>query len=391
MFTLRPYQLEMKRGIYREIKAKHRRILACSATGTGKTELAGAIIADLLSRQGWSLFVVDRLELCEQTATRFLDRYGFPSAVAQGNHPLTDPTAPIQVGTWQTLTRRREWLLSWIARAPGVVLIWWDEAHEGMWTAFADWLLEQTAGNPKVIHVGLTATPERTKRTEGMADVCDAIVAGILPGEAMEASPPYLKLDRYVDVPLEGVDLDAIKIKMGDYDEDALAVAMSQPATIATAVNAYLTHAAGRVCIAYAVNVRHAQRPQPQPTPAAGVGSAGAVDAQDGLSEVKTGAWAGSTASVSPVAGATWRWAPGLSLNRAAAGHSGACHPATTPCSEAIIAVHTPLTCIRPTTISKTPPACITRRAWRRAKAKTRNARWTPRAASRNGMPRPRL
>lgn len=257
MFALRPYQVELKRALYRHIREGKRRVLACSATGTGKTEFAGAVTADLLSKGGRSLFVVDRKELCDQTAKRFLKRYNFPSAVCQGDHPLSDPTAPIQVGTWQTLTRRREWLMQWLDAAPGTVLVFWDEAHETMWTNFADWLLQQTATRPNVIHVGLTATPDRLKRSEGMADVCDSLASGLLPGQAMEQN--FLVWDRYVDVPLTGVDLTALKIKTGDYDEAQLADLMSQPATILTAVNAYQTHAADRTAIAYCVNVKHAQ------------------------------------------------------------------------------------------------------------------------------------
>lgn len=259
-FELRPYQVRMRRDLYKAIREGRRVVGAFSATGTGKTEFAGAVIADLLSRGGRSLFIVDRLELCEQTAERFSMRYGFPSSVCQGSHPLFRPAAPIQVGTWQTLTRRREWLLGWLNSDEASTLIWWDEAHETGWTSFADWFLEETKARPKTTHVMLTATPERMKPTEGMGDICDAMVVGLTTREAMECDPPFLVWDRYVDVPLEGVDLDAVKIdaKTGDYDEDELGEIMSAGPTVRTAVRSYIGNAGDRIGIVYAVTVRHA-------------------------------------------------------------------------------------------------------------------------------------
>lgn len=61
------------------------------------------------------------------------------------------------------------------------------------------------------------------------------------------------------------------------------------------------------------VRIRHTQRPQPQLTPAGGVSAAGAVGAQDAQSRAETGAWAGSTAPVSPVVDPTWS-SPSVSL-----------------------------------------------------------------------------
>lgn len=256
-FTLRLYQSTAIRDTYRLFRAGKRRVLLAAATGTGKTEMAGQKIADLLSRGGRCLFVVDRLELCDQTARRFIDRFGFPSAVCQGDHELSNPEAPVQVATWQTLTRRRKWLETWMAERPGSsVLIIWDEAHETAWTTFArEYLLPKTAERKDVYHIMLTATPYRLSKTEGMGDICDDIVSCLTPGQAMAQG--FLVHDRYLPVPLEA-DLDTLPIQAGDFEQSALASIMASAPSIAAAVQAWERHTRGRQTIAYAVNVMHA-------------------------------------------------------------------------------------------------------------------------------------
>src|SRR6516165_10537367 len=49
-----------------------------------------------------------------------------------------------------------------------------------------------------------------------------------------------------------------------------------------------------------------------------------------------------------------------------------------------------PVTSSRPTQIGMAPPILVTRRAWRRKKAKARIATWKPNDTSRNGTPKPR-
>src|SRR5680860_678585 len=71
--------------------------------------------------------------------------------------------------------------------------------------------------------------------------------------------------------------------------------------------------------------------------------------------------------------------------------HNGVCQFAMRTCKSAIMDAQRPVTCMTPTTIRSTPPTCITVWAWRRATPKTLKARWTPRAANKNGSPRPKL
>ena len=253
-FHLYPHQLEQRRGIYSAIRSGARRVLACAATGTGKTELAGAIVADLLTRGGRSLFVVDRIQLAEQTYERFARRFGFPASILQGKHPLFREDAPVQIATHQTLTRRRPWLESWI-RHDKTVLIWWDEAHESAWCSFADWFRELTAGMPNVIHIYLTATPDMSDPTRGFADITDAIVPGLTPGAAMDAG--YLVRDRYIEVPL-CADLGSVRIRGNDYDDTDLGTTMSSTSSIDALISAWLDNCPDRQTIAYGANVSHA-------------------------------------------------------------------------------------------------------------------------------------
>ncbi len=245
MFTLRPYQQQVISGVYRKIRSQRKRILLFAATGAGKTILASKIAYDAVSRGKRLLFIVHREILIGQTWDKFQKfelECGFIKAGYQENRD-----APVQIASVQTLPRR-EW---WREYKADVVIL--DECHL---TAFSSVVGEMMS---KVwresIYIGLTATPFRLSKTEGMGDVFTDLVCAPMPYELIEAG--FLVKPSYYS--LEQPDLDEVKTKNGEFDSKGLSLACDRPELIEATVKDWLRLAYGRRTIAFAVNVKHAK------------------------------------------------------------------------------------------------------------------------------------
>ena len=84
----------------------HRRPVLQLPTGSGKTRVAAEIILGSLRREGRAIFVVPRLSLIEQTLAAFEREGIWNVGVIQGAHYRTNPDAPVQIASAQTLARR---------------------------------------------------------------------------------------------------------------------------------------------------------------------------------------------------------------------------------------------------------------------------------------------
>ncbi len=112
--TLRPYQIQVIRGVYNQIRQGIKRILVFAPTGAGKTIISAQIIAHAASRGKRILFVVHRSVLIEQTY-RKLTQFGLSTNIGfikAGYPEIRD--APVQIASVQTLAKREWW------RADGV-------------------------------------------------------------------------------------------------------------------------------------------------------------------------------------------------------------------------------------------------------------------------------
>lgn len=170
---LRPYQhrtLERARDAYRR---GARRILVVSPTGSGKTAMGSAFVDSAVERGNRVLWLAHRRELIAQASER-LDTVGCTRhGVILAGHPRVRPTAPIQVASIQTLHARRE--------RPPADLVVWDEAHHAAAATYGD----VRAAYPHAVHLGLTATPERSDGAP-MGDSFDALVEGATIAELIE-------------------------------------------------------------------------------------------------------------------------------------------------------------------------------------------------------------
>lgn len=142
--TPRPFQVSTRERLRDGRAAGHRCQMVCSPTGSGKTILAMYLIDECLKRGRRAIFVADRITLIEQTSAT-ASRLGLVEhGVIQGHHHKEDFSLPFQIGSAQTLARRK-----W----PPADLIIIDEAH----TQLKSWTDHIEKVDATVI--GLSATP----------------------------------------------------------------------------------------------------------------------------------------------------------------------------------------------------------------------------------------
>ncbi len=243
--ALRPYQHQVVTEVYAHIRSGIKRILVVAPTGAGKTVIASQIVADAASRQRRVLFVVHRDILIAQTYDK-LSSFGVECGFIKAGWQ-EQRQARVQIASVQTLLQR-DW---WAEFAADVVLL--DEAHIVAWSAIVQGMMAQIY--PQAIYVGLTATPWRLRKRQGMGDIFQALVSAPMPHELIDHG--FLVKPAYFGVPEP--DLDGVKTVAGDFDEGELAIACDRPELIKQLVAEWKRLAWGRRTIAFAVNVQHSQ------------------------------------------------------------------------------------------------------------------------------------
>lgn len=156
--NLRDYQADAVEALRDGIRRKLRRQILCATTGAGKTLTSAHVLREAADKGSYTLFIVDRLALIDQTSAVF-DEYGIRHGVVQGEHPRWEPHENVQVCSAQTLAKRA------LPRDPALIIV--DECHVA-YKATRDFI----RNNPQAVVIGLTATPF----TKGMGRDWDGIV-----------------------------------------------------------------------------------------------------------------------------------------------------------------------------------------------------------------------
>jgi DNA repair protein RadD len=159
--TLRPYQLEALEALRNGFAAGKRTQVLVSPTGSGKTEMAIALLNATKQKGNKAAMILDRIILCDQTSKR-LDRYNIDHGVLQAKHWRWRPYENIQVCSAQTLEKRGSF--------PGLNLLIVDEAH-----TTRQQTMDFIKNNPDVRVIGLTATPF----TKGLGSVYENVVSTV--------------------------------------------------------------------------------------------------------------------------------------------------------------------------------------------------------------------
>jgi superfamily II DNA or RNA helicase len=243
--NLRDYQVEFIKNIYNEIRKGQKRILGVSGTGSGKTVIASKIVADAVSRGRKVLFIVHLDVLVGQTYEKF-SAFGLECGfIKAGWNENQD--ALVQIASAQTLPRRSWWKEGFV---PDVIIC--DEAHETAWISVVSELLNE---NENAIKIGLTATPYRLSKKQGMGDKFDVLVAAPTPGELMDRG--FLVRGAYYGI--KQPDLSKVKTIAGDYSESGLSEVMNDGDVLESMLRNWQRLASGRKTIAFAVDVKHSK------------------------------------------------------------------------------------------------------------------------------------
>lgn len=243
--ALRPYQQQVIRELYAHIRNGVKRILLFAPTGAGKTVLASQVIADASSRGKFILFLVHRDILVAQSSAKlrqFKVNCGFIKAGWQENRD-----SRVQIASVQTLVAR-----DWWQNFPASLILL-DEVHILGWAAVVQQMMQEIY--PDSIYIGLTATPWRLNKRQGMGDIFDELVAAPMPHELIDQG--FLVKPSYYG--LKQPNLGKVKTVAGEFDEKQLAIACDRPELIEQIVTEWKRLAYGRRTIAFAVSVQHSQ------------------------------------------------------------------------------------------------------------------------------------
>jgi superfamily II DNA or RNA helicase len=242
---LRPYQAAVVKGTYERIREGYRRILCFAPTGAGKTVISSQIVAHAAQREKRILFLVHRDPLIKQTHDKFRKfglECGFIKAGRQENRE-----ALVQIASVQTLVKR-DW---WQDFEADVIVF--DECHIVAWSDIAQQMMSHIF--PNAIYLGLTATPWRLSKQQGMADVFQTLVCAPMPYELIEQG--YLTKPVYYGLPQ--ADLEKVGTVAGDFDEGQLAIVCDQPDLVQNTIHEWQRIAYGRRTIVFAVSVAHSK------------------------------------------------------------------------------------------------------------------------------------
>lgn len=239
MRTLHTHQERGIELLRASLATGHKRPMLASPTGSGKTVLAGAIVERALRKGKRLIFTVPALSLVDQTVESFWAEGFREIGVLQGNHPLTNPSMPVQVASVQTLQKRL------IPRADLVLI---DEAHR--WFDFyAKWMADPEWAD--VPFIGLSATPW----TKGLGKHYDDLLVVTTTEELIE----HGFLSKFRVFAPSHPDLTGVRTVAGDYHEGELSGAMQKGTLVADAITTWLQKAEGRPTLCFAVDRAHAQ------------------------------------------------------------------------------------------------------------------------------------
>lgn len=200
------------------------------------------IVKGALEKENRVVFTVPSLSLIDQTVSAFETEGIRHIGVIQASHPRTDPTAPVQVASVQTLARRNR---------PSCEVAIIDECHIGS-KVIRDWM----AKCPKVKFIGLSATPWR----KGMAAEYDDLIVGTSMQELIDGG----FLSPFRAFAAAHPDLSGVKTSAGDYQQDQLAEVMAEGNLVADVVSTWLEKGEARPTLCFAVDRAHAKKLQQQ-------------------------------------------------------------------------------------------------------------------------------
>jgi superfamily II DNA or RNA helicase len=248
---LRYYQITAVEKLRNSLREHHKKIVMVLPTGGGKSAIFAQVIVNLLLNGKKVLWIVHRRNLVIQMQGVLKDHFGIDAGIIMSGIE-GDEEKNVQLCTIQTYSRRIR--LDSLSGAhffmnADVVLV--DECHRSISKSYMDLL--QCYYSDKII-IGCTATPARADG-RGLGELYTALIEVAKVKELTEQG--FLTPARYF-VPVT-VDLEGVKIAMGDYVIKELDEKLNKAKVIGDVVENWLKLAEGRKTIVFAVNVAHSK------------------------------------------------------------------------------------------------------------------------------------
>lgn len=243
MKQLRPHQVRAIEELRYAIgKEGVKRIMLMLATGAGKTVIAAAIIRMAREKGNRVLFVVDAISLINQTVEAFYGEGITEIGVIQADHPMTDWSRPVQIGSVQTLQNRG---------MPNVDLVIIDEAHAQY--AYMTKIMDDPAWATTPF-IGLSATPW----SKGLGNVYKKLIQPVTIQGLMDEG----FLCPFRVFASSHPDLSGVKTVAGDYHEGQLGEVMNDAMLVADIVSTWRRLGEGRPTLCFCVDRAHAKQVQ---------------------------------------------------------------------------------------------------------------------------------
>lgn len=239
----REYQEKAVETLRENFRRRVRSQLLCCPTGGGKTRIAAMVMRLTVQNGKKILFLAHRRELLNQCADKLEDIGIINYSVIMAGDKRYNPNASVHIASIQTLMRRE---------FPEADLIVIDEAHRAASKSYVDLL----ANYPNAKVLGLSATPERLDG-KGLDHLFDELVEVITVPELIEQG--YLVRPLLYTGKLDASLLAGVKKRGGDYIEGDLAEAMDKPKLIGDIIANWKAKADGKITVAFACSIEHAQ------------------------------------------------------------------------------------------------------------------------------------
>lgn len=250
MIRLHDYQDAAVARLRASIRAGNKSPLLVSPTGSGKT-VVFSYLAGKLAEAGKRTVIMDHRDELTDQINRALGQFDITRGIITAGASYYDPRVLTHVGSVFTMARRLEKIA-----VPDYAIV--DEAHHCInGSTWGKVLAHWRERNPRLVVIGVTATPERLSG-EGLGQVFDDMVLGPTTAELIDAGylSPY-KL--FAPPPREAVDLSGLHTRGGDYVRSEAAGRIDKPTITGSAVAHYRKHCNGAPAVAFCASIEHAE------------------------------------------------------------------------------------------------------------------------------------